>query len=70
MGSNWPIRANVRPYRAAFSSTHRISCDQPAPATDLAVRVRILLRAPCVKLNQARRGPPVRGKGRARLRSQ
>jgi len=40
LGSNLPIRANVRPYRAAFSSMHRSSWDQPASATDLARRVR------------------------------
>ncbi len=41
VGSNRPTLPNVRPYRAAFSSTHRSSCDQPASATDLASRVRI-----------------------------
>ena len=40
VGSNRPIRANVRPYRAAFSSTSRSSCDQPASCTDRASRVR------------------------------
>src|SRR5215472_7105213 len=30
VGSNRPILANVRPYRAAFSSMQRISWDQPA----------------------------------------
>ena len=40
VGSNRPIRANVRPYCAAFSAISRSSCDQPASCTDLASRVR------------------------------
>ena len=40
VGSNRPIRANVRPYCAALSSISRSSCDQPASCTDRASRVR------------------------------
>src|SRR5450631_4915190 len=40
VGSNRPIRANVRPYWAAFPSISRSNCDQPASCTDLASRVR------------------------------
>jgi hypothetical protein len=42
VGSNRPILANVRPYRAIFSSMHRSSCDQLASDTDLASRVRLI----------------------------
>ena len=40
VGSNRPIRANVRPCLRALYSSIPVNADQPASCTDLASRVR------------------------------